>query len=156
MKFRFPLIQLTLLALMLAFGVAAAETTVTDLSAPLIYWNDSASRTAFLEYVADVTDPASENFIPEADRLAVFDLDGTLCGEQFPIYFEWMMYCHRVLDDPDYEATEEQLAVAEDILIAARDRSIPGDLESRHFKCNGEVYAGMTTEEYRQYVADFL
>lgn len=43
------------------------------------------------------TDLNSPSFIPGQDRLAVFDLYGTRCGEQYPICFEWMMYVQRVL-----------------------------------------------------------
>lgn len=139
-----------LLSLLLCCLVAAAG------AEGLTYWADGESRTAFLSFVASATDMNSPTFIPESDRLAVFDLDGTLCGEQYPIYFEWMMYVHRVLDDPDYIPTEEQIDVAEEILYAALNKSIPAGLEEAHFECNAEVYAGMTVEEYRAYVLAFM
>lgn len=126
------------------------------LAEALTWWAEGESRTAFLSFVATATDLGSPGYIPETDRIAVFDLDGTLCGEQYPIYFEWMMYVQRVLDDPDYTPTQEQIDVAEEILIAARDKSIPAGLEERQFQCNAEVFAGMTTDEYRAYVVRFL
>ena len=138
--------------LAMLFSFAYAE----DAGSPLSYWAEGESREAFLGYVAAVTDESSPDYIPAADRVAVFDLDGTLCGEQFPTYFDWMMLVHRVLEDPDYTPTEEQLGVAEDILTAVRDGVVPDDLEERQFRCSLEVYAGMTTAEYRAYVADFL
>lgn len=139
---------LALLLILLA-GAALADDE-------LACWNDGESKTAFLSYIAAVTDPESADFIPETDRLAVFDLDGTLCGEQYPIYFEWMMYVQRVLDDPDYTPTEEQIDVAEEILLACVAQSIPEGLEEKHFRCNAEAFAGMTTDEFRAYVARFL
>lgn len=141
------ILMLAVLLAVLSFGALAQE---------LPSWADGESRSAFLAYVATATDLDSPSYIPEEDRLAVFDLDGTLCGEQFPIYFEWMMYVQRVLDDPTYIPTEEQLDVAEEILIAAETQNIPEGLEERHFRCNAEVYAGMTVDEYRAYVVNFL
>lgn len=149
------IIYLILFVIVLAAVLTAALSAGTH-AAKLEYWADSESRTAFLSYISDVTNPKSENFIPETDRLAVFDLDGTLCGEQFPTYFEWMMYVQRVLDDPTYVPTQEQIDVAEAIVSAARDQHIPAGLEEQHFLRNAEVYAGMTVEEYRAYTSRFL
>lgn len=140
----------------LLFAIMFMTLSLGAFAEGLIFWAEGESKTAFLSYIESVTDPNSPDFIPETDRLAVFDLDGTLCGEQFPIYFEWMMYAQRVLDDPTYTPTAEQIDVAEEILIAAREQSIPAKLESWQFNCNAEVYAGMTVEEYRAYVRDFL
>lgn len=140
-------VMIALVLAVLSFAAVAEE---------LNWWAEGESRTTFLSYVATVTDLDSPDFIPEQDRLAVFDLDGTLCGEQYPIYFEWMLYVQRVLDDPDYTPTEEQVDVAEAILIAAREQSIPDGLEEQHFRCNAEAFAGMTVEEYRAYVVQFL
>lgn len=144
--------KLAALVLSLLFILLASAALADELT----YWNDGESKTAFLSYIGDVTDPQNADFIPETDRLAVFDLDGTLCGEQYPIYFEWMMYVQRVLDDPDYTPTEEQVDVAEEILLACIAQSIPEGLEEKHFRCNAEAFAGMTTDEFRAYVVRFL
>ena len=55
-----------------------------------------------------VTDKNNKDFIPVEDRIAVFDLDGTLFCETDPIYFDWNMFAYRVLDDPIYNKTAEQ------------------------------------------------
>ena len=39
-------------------------------------------------------------------------------GERSPSYFEWMMYVHRALEDPSYEAGPEDRAIAEDVRTA--------------------------------------
>ncbi len=107
-------------------------------------------------YVEDVTNEKSSNFIPVADRVAVFDLDGTLVGEQFPIYFEWLMYAKRVLSTDSLRANPEMRAVAEDIIKAAEQKSIPEGLEERESVMFGKAFDKMTTEEYRNYVKEFL
>ena len=48
---------------------------------PLPSWRDTETKHAVLSYVKSVTDPASADFIPKEDRIAVSDFDGTLVGE---------------------------------------------------------------------------
>ena len=65
-------------------------------------WNKCESLTALQEYVEDVTNPKSANYISVEDRIATFDMDGTFVGELYPTYFEYNMLEYRVLDDPTY------------------------------------------------------
>ena len=82
---------------------------------PLSLWNDRApAKTALTDYVRAVTAKGSPDYIPVEDRIAVFDFDGTLFLETDPTYFDWQLFEHRVLEDPDYKATGEQLAAARD------------------------------------------
>src|SRR6516164_7264220 len=71
---RFPV----LLLLLIGTGAAAAEA--------LPSWNDGPSKRAIVKFVTEVTTTGAPTFVPVADRLAVFDNDGTLWCEQ-PIYF---------------------------------------------------------------------
>ena len=53
------------------------------------FWNsDAAAKQKLIEYVSEVTDKKSKNYIPVEDRLAVFDMDGTFICETAPCYFE--------------------------------------------------------------------
>jgi hypothetical protein len=45
-------------------------------------WEDTSTRQTILDFVANVTDPGSEGFVPSAERIATFDNDGTLWCEQ--------------------------------------------------------------------------
>ena len=65
-------------------------------------WNQCEALTALQNYVKDVTDPTSPNFIKAEDRIATFDMDGTFVGELYPTYFEYNLLEYRVLDDPAY------------------------------------------------------
>ena len=69
--------------------------------------DDSEPVAALREYVEDVTNEKSTHFIPVEDRIAVFDLDGTLYCETFPIYGEWLLFADYVLNTPEYEPSEE-------------------------------------------------
>jgi len=48
-------------------------------------WREASAKQEILEFVAAVTDPDAQDFVPEPDRVAVFDNDGTLWTEQ-PLY----------------------------------------------------------------------
>ena len=48
-------------------------------------WRETPVKQAIAEFVAAVTDPGSAEFVPERERIAVFDNDGTLWTEQ-PLY----------------------------------------------------------------------
>jgi hypothetical protein len=51
-------------------------------AAELASWNDGGARTAILDFVAAVTTEGSADFVPEVERAAVFDNDGTLSCER--------------------------------------------------------------------------
>ncbi|MDO4961589.1 MAG: HAD family hydrolase, partial [Eubacteriales bacterium] len=121
------------------------------------YWEDGApALSALTEYVDAVTDPANADFIPVEDRLAVFDMDGTIIAELDPMYFDYTIFCHRILDDPDYKdiAAADMVQVASEI----REKSangIPRGYEITHSEMLARAFAGMTIEEFKAYVLDF-
>ena len=68
-------------------GMVAALVASTALADPLPSWTDTDAKTRITEFVSSVTDPDSESYVTPADRIAVFDNDGTLWAEQ-PAYFQ--------------------------------------------------------------------
>ncbi len=52
---------------------------------PLPSWRETSAKQSIVEFVAAVTRPDAPDFVPEPDRVAVFDNDGTLWTEQ-PVY----------------------------------------------------------------------
>lgn len=134
------------LLLLTCFTGCAANT------APLSLWRDGApAKTALIGYVNAVTDKNSEDFIPEEERIAVFDLDGTLFLETDPTYFDWLLFEYRVLDDPHFEATPEQTAAAR----ASRRGSFP-KLDKNRERMVSEAYRGMTLPEFGTFVRKFM
>lgn len=83
-----PLIALGLLGAAVWFGSTPAPVPLDSRAAPvgvtdsLPSWNDGPTKRAILEYVAAVTTPDSKDFVPVAERVAVFDHDGTLICEK--------------------------------------------------------------------------
>src|SRR4029450_9799686 len=59
------------------------DTTSND---PMPSWNDTPSKRAITAFVQRVARAGSPEFVPEPERIAVFDNDGTLWGwrPQFP------------------------------------------------------------------------
>ena len=69
------------------------------------YWSsESAAKQKLIDYIKDVTNKRSQNFIPVEDRIAVFDMDGTILCETAPYYFDGMLFIHRALYDKNYAA----------------------------------------------------
>ncbi len=64
-------------------------------SPPLPSWNDSAAKSAILDFVARVTDRGGAEFVPPAGRIATFDNDGTLWCEQ-PLQTQFFFAFDRV------------------------------------------------------------
>ena len=135
--------------------VAAIDVqTATDFQ----FWNENSPTLAkIVEFVEDVTNPYSENYIPPEDRIATFDMDGTFYCETAPIYFQEAMFLHRVLDDKNYVAPKKLVALAEKIRpkVYAKEKLTPAESKA-YFEGLTAAYEGMTDEEYRAYVRDFM
>ncbi len=104
-----------------ASSVSAAKQTAID------YWSlDSASMRSIVEFVSASVDPSSSGYIPKEDRVAVFDMDGTLYGERFPTYFNDWLFIQRALHDDSYQAPEDLKAFAQ----AWEDKVLKGTLST--------------------------
>ncbi len=62
---------------------------------PLPSWNEGSAKRAIKAFVAKVTKEGSPDFVPAAERIAVFDNDGTLWAEQ-PMYFQAFFIFDRI------------------------------------------------------------
>ena len=121
-------------------------------------WNECESLTTLKEYVKDVTNKRSKNYIPVEDRIATFDMDGTFIGELYPTYFEYNILEYRVLDDPSYKdiAPEEVKEVAQIIRNHAREGTpFPEDMDLQHAHAAAKAYAGMSVKQFDDYVKTY-
>ncbi len=126
-------------------------------TAELEYWTeDSVAAASIREYVARVTDENSDAFIPVEDRLAVFDMDGTLIGELYPSYFEYMMFIHRALHDDQYIAPKIMTDFAKELETDIYSGTQPDNPERRHAKFAGMAYIGMTPDELMDYTREYM
>lgn len=62
---------------------------------PLPSWNAGPAKDAIVKFVHATTDAASRDFVPVAERIAVFDQDGTLWVEH-PVYTQIVFAFSRV------------------------------------------------------------
>ena len=116
-------------------------------------WNpDAPALKTLIEYVEDVTDEASPNYIPPVDRIAVFDMDGTLCAELYPTYLEYYLLERRIFCDPTYEPDEEMLEFGRMLRDHALDKSFPDGMDVLHGEHAARAYAGMTLTEFQDFV----
>ena len=121
-------------------------------------WNpESASLRELVEYVTASTDESGSGYIEPADRIATFDMDGTILCEKAPVYIDYCLTMHRVLDDPAYEAAEEEIDAMEQVRDHAYSEGETFHPESGITKdvLVASAFAGMTPEEFRAYVVDF-
>ena len=77
---------------------------------------DAQPKKALTEYMAAITDKGGSSYIPVEDRIAVFDLDGTLMCETYPRCFEYMVFVDYALNNPAYQPTDAVKAVAQEIM----------------------------------------
>jgi phosphoglycolate phosphatase-like HAD superfamily hydrolase len=77
-------------AVLLASLVSTGRTSAQPADA-LPSWNDGASKQAIVEFVRATTTQGSPTFVPEPERIATFDQDGTLWVEH-PMYTQ-VVYC---------------------------------------------------------------
>ena len=116
-------------------------------------WNaDAPALKALIEYVEAVTDPDSPDFIPEMDRIATFDMDGTLMGELYPTYLEYYLLARRILTDESYQPDAEMLEFGRMLRDHALDKSFPEGMDMLHATHAAKAYAGMTLDEFADFV----
>ena len=114
------------------------------------YWTeDSQAAESLRAYVEKVTNPDDkENFIPVKDRIAVFDMDGTLTCETYYTYYDTMMFIEYCLIDHPDEVSDELKQVA----AAIQPGYKADETLARNF---AKAYAGMTVEEFSNYAVEF-
>src|SRR3954451_6096863 len=94
-------------------------------------WREAPAKQRIMEFVDAVTDPDSRHFVPERDRIAVFDNDGTLWTEQ-PVYAQLVFALDRAAELGHPTSLEELHA---------------GGMEALT-KLVALTHAGITTEEF--------
>ncbi len=109
---------------------------------------DSPAMRSVVEFVTRSVDETSDGFIPEKDRIAVFDMDGTLTCETFYTYYDTMMFIEYCLNDHPERVSDELKQVAASI----RPGYLADEALARNF---AKAYAGMTIEEFYQYAVEF-
>ena len=136
-----------LASLFMCMAVAAA-------SEPLPSWNDGATKQAIMDFVVRVTKDGSADYVPEAQRVAVFDNDGTLWAEQ-PMYVQALFVADRVKtlasQHPEW-TTKEPFAS----LLKGDATGVAASGESGIAELMALTHAGMSTDEFAVIVSDWI
>ncbi|WP_432444970.1 HAD family hydrolase [Rhizobium leguminosarum] len=141
--------------MIIALGAALVHaTSAFAQSDPLPSWNDTASKAAIVSFVEKVTGQGSPDFVPEPERVAVFDNDGTLWVEH-PMYTQLAFALDRVKvlapQHPEWKETQPFKAVLEDdmkALAASGEKGLVELIMTTH--------AGMTNSDFQKVVTDWL
>lgn len=143
-----------LVAIAVVLGSFAAPAAGAESRAPLASWNDTVARRRIVEFVEAVTKPGSDAFAPAAERIAVFDNDGTLWSER-PLYFQLLYAIDYVQANvgkhPEWRTRQPFQAVLENdhaALAASGEKGVVELVMASH--------AGMTTDEFDASVRDWL
>ncbi len=111
----------------------------------LSFWEEtSPNKQAIIDYVSDVTNEQSPNYIPVSDRIAVFDADGTYyCekGDFIPNYVARFVAEARQKNDPNFTVSEHTAELIRTGYIQ-QDEQI-------------EILAGLTDDQVMNFVQEF-
>ena len=137
--------------------VATQAADSKEADALSLWTKDAPLKAELTKYIKTVTDESSSDFIPVKDRIAVFDMDGTLCCETDPGYFDHKLLYHRVMEDPDYKdkASDEEKETAKIIKEYFETGEYPEDLSVKHGTAVATAFKGMTVDEFDAYVKEY-
>lgn len=123
-------------------------------SDPLPSWKDGKVKSAITDFVGRVATEGGADFVKPEERIAVFDNDGTLWSEQ-PIYFQFQFALDRVKamapDHPEWKDAEPYKSV-----LAGDPKGVAAAGEKGLLEIMAVTHAGMTTEDFRKIVTDWI
>ena len=133
---------------------SATKVQAADASDPLASWNDGLAKQAIVDFIRVTTDPASQDFVPSEERIAVFDQDGTLWVEQ-PIYTQVIFCLERV---PVVVKAKPELAKVEPFkTVLSGDPAKIGKLSLHDFeKIAVATLTGMDVESFQAEVKAWI
>lgn len=120
----------------------------------LASWNEGEAKQSIVRFVESVTKEGSADFVPVPERIAVFDNDGTLWGEQ-PMYFQLLFALDRVKalapQHPEWNTQEPFASLLKGDVKAA----LAGG-EHAILEIVMAAHSGITTDEFEQIVRDWF
>lgn len=122
---------------------------------PLPSWQEGKSKQSIIDFVAKVTKEGTPDFVPVAERIAVFDNDGTLWPEN-PVPFQLAF----VLDELKRRVPQEPKLAEDPMVQAALAGDVAKLLEGAHLdglmRILALTHSGMTTVEFQKNVDAWL
>jgi hypothetical protein len=120
---------------------------------PLPSWNAGTNKQRIVDFVKAVSTEGSKDFVPVAERIAVFDNDGTLWAEQ-PMYFQFFFAVDRVKTlVPQHPEWKDKEPFAS--LLKGDMKSALAGGEHAILEIVMATHVGMTTDEFAKLVGDW-
>jgi phosphoserine phosphatase len=121
---------------------------------PLPSWNDGAAKQAIIAFVSAVTDPEHADYVPPAERISVFDNDGSLWVEQ-PMYTQLAFALERIKalapQHPEWSEQQPFKAALEGDTATLGDAGMQGLMQLVMAS-----HAGMSTDQFDAITTDWL
>jgi len=140
----------------ICFAFFTAGPAFAEQPDPLPTWNDGPVKRAVVDFVANSTDPAHPHFVPEPERIAVFDNDGTLWPEN-PVPFQLAFVIdelkRRLPEHPEWNDNEIVKAAVEgrlETVVAGGTKALIELLNLTHAEVSTEVFADRVRQWLRQ------
>ncbi len=142
------------LAVLALLGMGGRIRVAGNPGDPLASWNEGATKQAILQFVTDAIAEGGAHFVAPAERIAVFDNDGTLWAEQ-PMYFQLAFILDRVKalapQHPEWQEREPfKSALAGDL------KSVFAGGEHALLELVMGTHAGSSTEEFDRTVKEWI
>lgn len=135
-------------------GCSAVERRGDPYEQVLPSWREGDTRTAIIDFVQRTCRIESPEFVPPADRIAVFDNDGTLWSEQ-PMYAQLAFAMDRIRSEagshPEWTTTSPFSFVLENDMEGLASTGMEGIVE-----LVVATHAGTDTEEFQATVVEWL
>ncbi|BCQ27807.1 haloacid dehalogenase-like hydrolase (plasmid) [Caballeronia sp. NK8] len=136
-------------------GVASTQSAQTRPAALAVLpsWREGPAREAIIKFVDEVTREGSPTYVPPAERIAVFDNDGTLWSEQ-PLYFQFVFLLDEVkAAAPKHPEWRNNPAFQ---ALAAHDQAALATQQKELIKLVAVANSGMTVDEYDRAIRAWL
>ena len=136
------------------FVLIFSNGVLANLNDPLPSWNNTATKSAIIDFVQRISQKDSKDYVPPQERIATFDNDGTLWAEK-PIYpqlqFALDVAKKQAEADPKLKEQEPFKSALSGQVENILDKGPSGTLE-----LIVHTHTGMSSDEFNQSVKDWL
>ncbi|WP_423824046.1 HAD family hydrolase [Salinisphaera sp. SPP-AMP-43] len=136
------------------FALTLVLLVTVSAAAPLPSWRDGPAKQSVIRFVDRISNAGSPAYVPEPERIAVFDNDGTLWSEK-PLYFQFIYALDEVRrmapQHPEWQHEAPFASILKGQAVAALAADPKALLE-----VVAATHAGMTTDAFNASVQRWL
>lgn len=122
-------------------------------------WNDDTLAVKELvKYVEEVTNKDSKKYIPKDERIAVFDMDGTLFCETDPTYYEYQFLFEKIIreNDSQVDLDDETKTMLNEAKEVIKTGVVSDELELKLSMTEYRYHLNMDIDSYKKQIKEFL